>query len=387
MSAVFWDRSIGTLQTDYSTMSPEFLLQSEERHPFATSQWVVAETGLANGVLMPGEVVSLIAVDSLGYYTQDNVTEARYRGVVDITGDGFIDGLVIEARFDEVVLTDLRPYVNFTPFSDQVTMSRQSYTIDSGPVTLPDDRPDTPTAPNEDERPTHGADVLLGTAGRDRIDTLGGDDLAGGGRAADTIWGRAGDDTLSGDAGGDRLFGNGGADWLFGGGGSDTVKGGGGSDSLLLGGGRDMAFGGGGQDSVRGGRGADEIHGNRGNDVLRGDVGADLLIGQDGNDHLFGGAGSDRLDGGAGRDKLFGGAGPDMFVFGRGDGRDRVMDFADGRDTLRLDGDLMGRDATRTVLRLADQNGDRVVLDFGRGDVLVIEDTTIAELRGDLDFF
>ncbi|WP_299657029.1 calcium-binding protein [uncultured Jannaschia sp.] len=321
MSAVFWNHSIGTMQTDYSFSSPEFLLKSEESHPLGTFQWVVAETGRSNSVLMPGETVALVAVDSLGYYSQDNVTEARYLGVVDITGDGFIDGLVLESRFDEVVLTDLRPYLHFTPFSDHVTMSRQSYTIDSGSVTLPDDLLDTPTAPGDDARPTRSDDVLLGTAGQDRIDALGGDDLVGSGRSDDTIWGRAGDDTLSGDAGNDRLLGNGGADWLFGGSGSDLMKDGGGGDSLLLGGGRDTAFGGGGRDSIEGGGGADELHGNRGSDVLTG------------------------------------GKGVDTFVFARGDGSDTITDFAPAFDMIEI-----GRGASRfSQLEIADERGGAVI--------------------------
>ena len=63
-----------------------FFFKSEESHPLGTFQWVVAETGRSNSVLMPGETVALVAVDSLGYYSQDNVTEARYLGVVDPQG-------------------------------------------------------------------------------------------------------------------------------------------------------------------------------------------------------------------------------------------------------------------------------------------------------------
>lgn len=94
-----------------------------------------------------------------------------------------------------------------------------------------------------------------------------------------------------------------------------------------------------------------------------------------------------RLEVGRGKDRLEGGGGSDAFVFGRGDGRDRVMDFKDGSDTIRLDGDLMGTGAQGTVIGLAERKKGDVLLDFGRGDVLVIEDTRISELEGDLDIF
>jgi serralysin len=46
------------------------------------------------------------------------------------------------------------------------------------------------------------------------------------------------------------------------------------------------------------------------------------------------------LDGGAGSDGFSGGAGSDVYVFKTGYGADRVTDFADNVDRLRLDGDL-----------------------------------------------
>ena len=174
---------------------------------------------------------------------------------------------------------------------------------------------------------------------------------------------------------------------LISGDGDDVLRGGSGAQRLEAGRGRDRLEGGGGRDELHGGAGRDLLRGQGGGDRLLGEDGSDRLFGAAGGDRLYGGGGRDRLDGGGGRDKLFGGGGSDAFVFGRGDGRDRVMDFKDGRDTILLDGDLMGRDAQGTVIRLAETRGDDVVLDFGRGDVLVIEDATIGQLRGDLDFF
>lgn len=237
-----------------------------------------------------------------------------------------------------------------------------------------------------------GADRLLGGAGRDMADYRASDagvrvDLderrgrggdAEGDRLSSIEWVRGSrhDDRPRGSAGEERLWGERGADRLEGGSGADRLYGGSGDDRLWGDNGADRLYGQGGSDRMRGGGGSDRLYGQDGADRLRGD---------DGSDRLHGGDGSDRLAGGAGADRLHGGAGADRFEFSRGDGRDRVMDFEDGRDALALDGALMGRDEAATVLRLAEQRGDDVVLDFGRGDVLVIEDATIAQIRGDID--
>jgi Ca2+-binding RTX toxin-like protein len=62
------------------------------------------------------------------------------------------------------------------------------------------------------------------------------------------------------------------------------------------------------------------------------------LAGLAGDDVLKGGSGADWLVGGQGRDVLTGGGGADDFVFSRGDGFDRVTDFASGLDQLVLRG-------------------------------------------------
>jgi Ca2+-binding RTX toxin-like protein len=63
----------------------------------------------------------------------------------------------------------------------------------------------------------------------------------------------------------------------------------------------------------------DNLTGTTGNDVLNGGLGDDMLNGGEGNDTLYGGAGNDFMDGGAGTD---------TYVFGRGDGRDYIMNGA-----------------------------------------------------------
>lgn len=99
-------------------------------------------------------------------------------------------------------------------------------------------------------------------------------------------------------------------------------------------------------DSLSGGKGDDTLVGGSGNDQLMGGAGADVLIGDAGSDHLDGGLGADNLQGGEGDDVLIGGfgddiliggrfgvgntyndtAGNDTYLFGRGDGQDRIYD-------------------------------------------------------------
>jgi Ca2+-binding RTX toxin-like protein len=140
------------------------------------------------------------------------------------------------------------------------------------------------------------------------------------------------------------------------------------------------ARGGGGADAITGNAAANVLRGNNGRDSLTGLAGNDRLLGGARHDTLTGGSGDDTLDGGADNDILTGGRGADAFVFARGHDRDRVMDFngADG-DRLLLDTDLWsGQTLTRTqvVQQLAAVVGNRMVFDFGDGDVLELQGIT-----------
>ena len=122
-----------------------------------------------------------------------------------------------------------------------------------------------------------------------------------------------------------------------------------------------------------------ELIGNAGDNLLKGRGGADRLEGGAGADRLEGGAGRDRLEGGAGDDLLIGGAGNDRLTGGAGADRfvysggvDRISDFTEVDRILlehRFDEEV------RDVIRLSAVDGD-VVLNFGNGDRLVIEDAT-----------
>lgn len=160
-----------------------------------------------------------------------------------------------------------------------------------------------------------GIEAVTATARDDR--------LLGGGSPFESFRGLAGDDWIDGRGGADRVDHS--LDFALGGEAGVRVD-------LARGRARD---GFGDLDRLR------DVEGARGgpaDDRLRGDRRANMLAGEDGDDRLFGRGGRDRLDGGPGRDRLEGGRGGDLFLFDRGDGRDRIVDFLPGRDHLRLRG-------------------------------------------------
>lgn len=148
--------------------------------------------------------------------------------------------------------------------------------------------------------------------------------------------------TRVGSAGADFLVGATGADILLGEAGRDTLLGEEGDDLLYGDQGDDVLFGGLNNDRLFGGLNNDRLFGETGNDRLLGGAGNDTLYGEGGNDVLEGGNGNDTLDGGRGFDILRGGRGNDNFVLARGYGSralskaDRIKDFGNGRDLMRL---------------------------------------------------
>lgn len=138
----------------------------------------------------------------------------------------------------------------------------------------------------------------------------------------DRLVGYATDDSIEGLLGDDLIFGLAGDDTLDGSHGEDELRGGDGADVIL---------GGNQHDDLDGDEGNDTLHGQDGNDTLSGGSGDDLLYGGAGNDELsgggsaHGGTNNDTLDGGAGDDELLGSDGYATFLFGRGDGQDRLF--------------------------------------------------------------
>ncbi|MDO8812807.1 MAG: putative Ig domain-containing protein [Gallionella sp.] len=66
---------------------------------------------------------------------------------------------------------------------------------------------------------------------------------------------------------------------------------------------------------------------------LKGGAGDDAINGTNATDRVDGYGGNDTLNGGAGNDTLNGGAGNDTYVFGYGDGVDRIYDYDNGANT------------------------------------------------------
>jgi len=128
-------------------------------------------------------------------------------------------------------------------------------------------------------------------------------------------------------------------------------------------------------DKINGTGDRDVFSGGAGKDVIKGFGGRDWLRGDGGNDILSGGSGRDLLDGGKGNDKMTGGAGTDVFVFAKGYGKDKIVDFDDDTDVLKFNDNLWDGNLTakQVVQTYASVSGDDIVFDFGKHE-LVLED-------------
>ncbi|MEM8828065.1 MAG: calcium-binding protein [Cyanobacteria bacterium P01_G01_bin.19] len=159
--------------------------------------------------------------------------------------------------------------------------------------------------------------------------------------------------------GNDRLNGTDSNDLILAGDGANRVNGGAGND--VIAGGDDL-------DRLNGDDGNDSIFGGERTDRINGGAGDDLLSGDGGNDEIRGGDGDDLLMGVTGNDTLIGEAGSDTFVFGNGDGTDRINDFDPSEDLIGLvDGELTFADITLT------QEGNNTILGVsGTGEELAL---------------
>ncbi|MDF2232799.1 calcium-binding protein [Albimonas sp. CAU 1670] len=210
-----------------------------------------------------------------------------------------------------------------------------------------------------------GDDVLYGGDGEDRMFGAEGDDFVRGDTGDDRLDGGAGDDVIEGGGGRDLMLGRGGDDvisaqgWynctLRGGDGRDRLSGAAGKDRMWGDDDADFVFGASGDDQLHGGAGADKVDGGDGKDRMWGDGGQDLLRGGTARDKIYAGGGNDRVIGGRDDDRMWGGQGKDVFVFSKGDGKDRVMDFG-GKDRLEI----------RSVDRFKDLD-----IDFRKGDAII----------------
>jgi Ca2+-binding RTX toxin-like protein len=166
-----------------------------------------------------------------------------------------------------------------------------------------------------------GADTLIGTEFRNRIEGGAGDDIVTGGDDPDLILAGAGDDIVEGGRGEDVIFGEAGDDYITGGDNADYIDGGDGNDVLR---GRS------GNDTIRGNNGNDSIAGHRAKDVVYGDLGNDIIVGGDDDDKLYGGGGDDIVLGDTGNDLVVGQSGTDLLAGGHGFGNPDAGDVVIG---------------------------------------------------------
>lgn len=110
-----------------------------------------------------------------------------------------------------------------------------------------------------------------------------------------------------------------------------------------------------------------------------GGTGADRITGNAASNHLDGGGDSDTLYGLGGKDFLTGGADADTFKYARKGGIDHITDFEDAIDKI----DLRSWDFAKfsKVDKLAKDVGDDMVINFGKGDKLVIDDFSVDQFN------
>lgn len=237
---------------------------------------------------------------------------------------------------------------------------------------------------------TDAADAIQSLGGDDRIRARGGNDSADGGDGNDQVRGDLGDDTVMGGAGDDLVRGDEGNDTVYGGVGNDRARGMDGDDLVYGDDGNDRADGGIGNDTVYGGNGDDRVKGDAGDDIVSGDAGNDSVNGDLGNDMVLGGAGddtvkgdagNDTLDGGTGIDIYDGGLGEDVLVFGVDGAFDRVKGFEDGIDLI----DISAFGLTGVADLTLTQSGQHLFIDLGGGDVIRLDNMSVAQVT-DADF-
>jgi Ca2+-binding RTX toxin-like protein len=238
------------------------------------------------------------------------------------------------------------------------------------------DAPGTGTPDDDDGTPDQGSGDAPGTQ------TGGsGSDILRGSKSDDVIKARGNDDDVHARGGDDHVDGGAGKDKIRGGNGDDMIDGGAGDDRIRGDDGKDVIDGGAGDDRIRGGKDDDTLGGGEGDDRVRGNGGDDVVNGEAGDDRLKGGSGNDRLDGGDGSDRYHGGKGADVFVFSSDGADDKIHDFQDGIDLI--DVTAYGFSDSAEFLSDAFEEGGDVYVTLGTGDVLKIDDMSLANITAD----
>jgi Ca2+-binding RTX toxin-like protein len=120
------------------------------------------------------------------------------------------------------------------------------------------------------------------------------------------------------------------------------------------------------------------LMGNKNINLTASDDGA-FLYGNAGNNKLTGRFGVDWLDGGRGNDILTSGANEDHFVFKAGSGKDAIIDFTDGEDSIDLQ-DYKGIDSFADLG--VKKDGKDIVVELQGGDTITLRNFDKADLSG-----
>jgi serralysin len=208
----------------------------------------------------------------------------------------------------------------------------------------------------ENLRGSDFADDLTGDTARNLVLAGAGDDTVTGGGGPDVLHGEAGGDTITGGTDGDELWGGSGADVMDGAGGNDWAR----YDDSSAGVTVDLAAGTGSGGDAQGDRLANI-------EFLWGSAFADTLTGDAGVNIIRGGAGDDVIRAGGANDIMEGHGGADIFIFGAGDGIDRIHNFDLAADLIRFDTVV----SSFGELTIGDFNGDASVT-YGTGDVILL---------------
>lgn len=214
---------------------------------------------------------------------------------------------------------------------------------------------------------TGGVSHFENVTGSDRADYLVGDDQVNtliGGRGADRLHGGTGD-TLLGGSSNDIIEIDGAAALIDGGNNADTLVVT--ADTTLAAGSVHNIE----RVVVNSGVSADFSALTEGYTInsRSADGAVTTIIGTAGDDRITARLGDDVLSGGKGNDKLIGGDGENTFVFSEaGFGRDTITGFADGHDKIEISSALAADFASLDIIA----QGDRTVIDFGNGDLILL---------------
>ncbi|PPD16087.1 MAG: hypothetical protein CTY25_03695 [Methylobacterium sp.] len=268
-----------------------------------------------------------------------------------IVGSPFVGGGLTQTQVDQFI-QNLR-YVNTETTFALDTSDREIV------VTLVDANGVTQTATAyipvvADVADTTGLNAFTGTRFSDRILGLDGDDIIDGGEGDNVIDGGTGDNEVKVGNGSNLIEAAEGDDLVTAGDGDNLINAGDGDNVINVGDGKNVIAVGTGDDRITTGNGDNTISAGDGGNTVTTGSGDDVVITGDGdniisvgagNDEVITGAGDDRISLGAGDDRVTTGSAADTIVFDTPlaeIGRDTIVDFESGFDTMELDFSVFG---------------------------------------------